>query len=150
MNSFVDVVDVIVSKLLSGNAASFALAKWGKALAVNKMFKHRTEIGLSELPLIMITRPEVVPDNWTLGEREYKHLLRFYFGFHQPDKSLAQDEIIQFEEAIEDDFLSYKESGSLPAGVWDIDSKAAINDEGYFHPVYFAVKDVEIFTARQL
>jgi hypothetical protein len=151
--SFTDVIDDLKTKLETNAALmAFCMEQWGNSLTVRKVYKKRIAVSLDELPLIMITAPRVDPREWTIGEIEREHRVRLYCGFHQEDLSLAQDQLVEFEELIEDVVLEYKQSGGgdLPAGILDIDPGPAENDEGSYHPVYFLVKDVQILAIRSL
>jgi hypothetical protein len=129
---------------------AFCNTEFGKVHTVKRVYKQRVEIDLSELPLIMITRPSVKAGPWRPSERDYTHTSRLYCGFQCEDRELAQELLIEFEEALDAAILVYKDPNKLLAGITDIDPQDAVNDEGYFHPVYFFVKDVEISETRQL
>jgi hypothetical protein len=137
---------------LEGNAAllSFCNSRFTKNHTVKRVFKKRTEIALDELPIILITRPTVKPGEWRPSERDYTHTVPLYCGFQCDDRELGQELLIEFEEILDAAVLVYKEPNRLPQGITDIDPRDTINDEGYFHPVYFFVKDVEISETRQL
>jgi hypothetical protein len=149
--SFNDTLDDLKTKLEeNAGILSFCNTQFGKNITVKRVFKHRTEVSLDELPIIMITRPDITPGGWRPSERDYVHIARLYCGFHMDDREKAQEILVEFEELIETAILQYKNPNSLPEGIDDIDPHGAINDEGYFHPVYFFVKDVEIIETRQL
>jgi hypothetical protein len=137
---------------MEGNAAllSYCNTQFGKNHTVKRVFKRRTEVSLDELPIIMITRPEVTPGRWRPTERDYTHTVRLYCGFQCDDRELAQELLIGFEEALDAAILVFKDPNKLLTGITDVDPQDAVNDEGYFHPVYFFVKDVEIIETRQL
>jgi hypothetical protein len=149
--SFNDTLDDLKSTL-EGNTglAAFCTAQFGKNHTVKRVFKKRTEISIDELPIVLITRPDVTPEKWRPTEREYTHNALVYCGFYCEDREAAQDILVEFEELMEAAILTYKNPSMLPEGITDIDPKAALNDEGYYHPVYFFVKAVEIQETRQL
>lgn len=144
-----DILDQVRGELEDA-LETFSSTTWGKTVAVRRVFKHRVEVALTDLPIIMITVPSVEGATWRPAERDYRPTMRLYCGFHQTDPEVAQSQLVLFDEAIEDTLLSLKEANNLPAGTEDIDPKNSVTDEGYFHPVYFFVKDVEIDIVRTL
>ena len=141
MASFIDVIDNLATTL-EDNAAlkSFCAEKWSKSLIVLTVFKERTEIQLSDLPIVLITRPETTKD-FSTGTRDGTHTVRLYCGFRQEDRLKAMKELIEFEEKLDDALLVDHTRGGIAI---DTDPKASANDEGKFHPVYFMVMDVTI------
>lgn len=139
-----------IQTTLEAQLSAFSAATWGKAAAVRRVFKHRVEVPLADLPIVMMTLPSVEGRTWRPAERDYRPTIRLYCGFHQTDPEAAQTQLVLFDEAIEDALLSLKEANNLPPGTEDIDPKNSVTDEGYFHPVYFFVKDVEIDVVRTL
>jgi hypothetical protein len=138
--SFNDTLNKLKTALQSNSALSaFCTAKWSKALTVERMYKHRVEISLDELPIILITRPHKKS-----GSTEEDHTVRLYFGFQQEDRTLAQSEAIEFEELIENAVIADRE---LDKTALLVEPKDTITDEGYLHPTYFGVKDLEIEVA---
>jgi hypothetical protein len=137
---------------LEGNAAllTYCNTRFGKAHVVKRMFKQRTEIGLEELPIILMTRPMIKPAPWRPAERDYTHTIMLYCGFYCEDREAAQGILVEFDEVIDAAVLEYKAPNELPAGITDIDPQDTVNDEGIYHPVYFFVKAVEISETRQL
>ena len=146
-NSFVDVISIFKSKLENNaNLQSFCQTKWGKVPAVKIVFKHRREISFQDMPLILVTRPQVGDRRIVRGGQEARHRLRLYCGFYQDDPEKALTEQIGFEEAVDDAVtLNNPFSGiALEAAVKD-----SVNDEGSYHPSYFTVMDVEILCQRR-
>ena len=143
MGSFNDALDAIKTTL-EGNAAlqSFCTSNFNAALTVKRVFKRRTEI--SAFPVILMTRPEV-KKMFLVGARDGTHTVRLYCGFHQPDKEKAQDNIVDFEELIDDALLA-QEPETLSA--MNIKPTISVNDEGMYHPHYFIVMDVEVHHRR--
>jgi len=149
--SFVDTLKDMTTTLGADTGLlAFCNAAFTKAHTVKRVYKPRVEIELADLPLIMITRPVLKAGVWRPTERDYTHTIRLYCGFQCDDRELAQELLIEFEEVLDAAILVYKDPNKLLAGITDIDPQDAVNDEGYFHPVYFFVKDVEISETRQL
>ena len=90
--SFTDVLDHLKSVLESdANLQSFCQASWGKNLAAQIVFKHRREIGMDQLPLILITRPQVRDRRGVRAQQEARHTVRLYCGFWQKDPARAEE-----------------------------------------------------------
>ena len=103
-SSFIPVIDNIVAVLeADSDISSFCFAQWKKGLTVKKVFRFRQEIGMDELPLVMITRPSVEKSTPYLGSKicETEHTLNLYCGFLQNDRKKAHDELVRFEELID-------------------------------------------------
>jgi hypothetical protein len=128
----------------------FCLAKWGKSVSVSRVFRQRTEIALAELPIILMTTPEVNPVRYMDFVREYEYTARLYAGFYQPSREKAQGELLEFEQLIDDALLYYRKTGKFPYCVIDINPGAAVNDEGRHAPVYFLVKDLRVDMRRDI
>lgn len=140
MPSFKGTLDDLVLALQSNSALNtFCREKWGRVPIVKKIFKFRTEIQIHDLPLIFVTRPMKKS-----GSTEAVHTARLYCGFHQPNREAAQDEMIEFEELVEDAVALDKERNKTALYT---EPKDTVTDEGYFHPVYFCVKEIEIMVA---
>ena len=145
MTSFTLTTDNIRTTLEGDSALdSFCLSKWGKSLTVRKEFRNRAEVPTSDLPLIMITRPGTGRTDIIQG-REWEHAVRLYCGFHQPDRTKAQDELVAFEELIEDALIADTMRGGTAI---DTDPESTANDEGLYHPVYFMVMELKIIAER--
>lgn len=145
MGSFTTVIDNLALTILNNAAlTTFCTAEWGKALTVVKAYRQRQEISLSDLPLLLITRPAVTK-HFRVGARDGTHTVRLYAGFYQPDKTLAMGEFIGLEEKIDDALLA---ADPNTLGAITISPTSSQNDEGEFHPVYFTVMDVEITHRR--
>lgn len=137
MSSFVDVINDLVSCLQTDtDLQNFCKSRWNKTLIVSKVFKHRTEINLSDLPIILLTWPGVEE-----GSTEDDNTIRLYSGFHQPVRELALEETIQFQEYIRLAVLKDKERNKLALYTR---KRSVVTDEGYYHPVYFSVRDIGI------
>lgn len=145
MSSGITIMNNIVTTLQSDSAvAAFCTAKWGKALKVLKVYKRRIEISAEDLPIILITRPQVEKE-FLVGARDVDNIIRLYAGFQQDDREKALDEIIEFEETIDDALLVDHTRGG---NAINTAPKASVNDEGEYHPVYFIAMDVAIKQRR--
>lgn len=139
------IVNNIVTTLQNDPAlTTYCTAQWGKALNVLKVYKRRIEISAEDLPIILITRPQVEKE-FLVGARDADHMVRLYAGFQQDDREEALDEIIEFEEKIDDALLVDHTRGG---NAINTDPKASVNDEGEYHPVYFIAMDVAIKQRR--
>lgn len=146
MSSFTAIISNIVTTLQNdADIASFCTTKWGKALTVMKVYKRRIEISAEDLPIVLITRPQADKKS-LIGARDVDNTVRLYAGFQQDDREKALDEIIEFEEKIDDALLVDHTRGG---NAINTDSKASVNDEGEFHPVYFIAMDVLVKHRRQ-
>lgn len=141
MSSFVLPYNNIVTTLQNNSALStFCNDKWGKALTVKKVYKKRIEINLDELPIILVTRPSVEKE-FLIGARDADHIVRLYCGFNQADREKAQEEIVEFEEKIDDALMvDHTRDGTAT----NTNPKSSVNDEGENHPSYFILMDVAI------
>lgn len=147
-NSFADVVDLIISALKNNaDLASFCSTNFKKTLTVRKGVKRREEVREDELPMLMVTVAGQQP-SYGAGRlllREYT--VRFFCGFKQDDRTKAPDQVLKFEELIEqavltDDTLNGDASSSTPGD--------SAYDEGFFHPVYFQVKEFKVLVERDI
>lgn len=141
MNSLTTDLEKIVT-LLSNDSAleSFCRSKWKKPLTVEKSFKARTEVHISKLPIIIITRP-TVKKSFLTGARDGAHISRFLCGFPQAHPAKILDEFIQFEEIIDDTLLSVHPE---TLGFKEINPLSSVNDEGIYKPSCFMVMEVEL------
>lgn len=144
MPSAGDIINNLKTTLeTNASIASFCSTKWGKTLTVKKVLKKRTEITLDEFPIILITRPSVGKKSPCLGTklRRTDQTIHLYCGFMQDDQTKSLDEIIEFEELLDDVLmLDPKRGGTATSSKLE----NSVNDEGMFHPVYFFVMDVVI------
>jgi len=145
-SSFTDIVDAVAT-LLADDAGLAVLTadKWNSALTVTKAFKLRQEVKVTDMPLVMITVPGQTTEYGTARTLYRTYRLRLYCGFQQTDRVAAQEEAIKFEEAIEQAFFSSTALDGLGAIVKPGDSAS---DEGFYHPVYFFVKEIHILVER--
>ncbi len=112
--SFVDTLKDMTTTL-EANTGLLALCntQFEKPHTVKRVYKQRVEVDLSALPLIMITRPVLKPGRWRPTERDYTHTVRLYCGFQCDDRELAQELLIEFEEALDAAILVYKDPNKL-------------------------------------
>ena len=145
MASFNDAIDALIT-LLETNPAltAFSLAKWQKRITVLAVYKDRLEVHDSELPLIMIVRPQVTPSY--LENKVYGgHVVSLTYGFLQNDKLKGQPEAIEFEEKITDALLLDPSLGGVTENVTP---GGTVVDAGRNHPRYFGVKSVDVMHKR--
>jgi len=143
MTSFKEIIKFIIEHRLNDPALlAYCQSAWRKPLRVKKTLRKRTEISTSEMPLIQITRPEILSDQENNIAYEREHTVSLYCLFHQPNVDLAFDEIIEFEEMIDLAMLGPDRTfGEL---IDHIDPGSSANDEGRFHPVYCIVKQYRV------
>jgi len=140
--SFVSTLADVVETLQDDpDLQGFAMTKWGKDVTVKRAFKRRIEIKLSELPIILVTRPRRVATEGLNRRKDYTHTVRLYAGFHQTDRVKANDDLIEFEELIDAALIADPSRGGTAI---DTELTASENDEGENHPGYFTVLDFEI------
>jgi hypothetical protein len=142
--SFIDNINAFKVRLENNQALNdFALTKFGKVCAVWKVFHNRTEIGHGDLPLIMITRPNLIRTPSNLSSRK-EHTVALYAGFLQYDRLLVLEQFIELDSLLEDAVMAKTNiQGDIPMAVEVTDST---NDEGLYHPVYFMVMQVKVKT----
>jgi hypothetical protein len=140
--SFTAVIDNLVATLQNDTAlTAYCNSEWGKGLTVKPVYKHRTEINLTDLPIVLITRPTLKKIFLVGGPRNEVHTMRLYCGFHQPDRAKALAEFIEYEEKIDGALIADRNRGGHAI---ETDPLTSINDEGEFHPVYFMVMEANI------
>lgn len=149
MNSttFNDVLDRVKTLIENDSVlAAFCTEKWGRAPSASVRFRSRREIGFAELPLILITRPQVTNRERVRHGRSGRHTVRLYAGFMQKDPELGAAELVEFEEKIEDALTRDNPFSdlALEAAVGD-----SINDEGAQPPAYFTVMHLEVLFQRK-
>ena len=147
--SFIDGINFIQTTLLNDAALkAFSLDSWNKAPMILPVFKKRVEIDVRDLPIILVTRPQVLK-TLLVGARDGVNTVRLYCGFLQNAREQALAQIIQFEEKIDDALLTQEATNAAnAAGIKYINPKSSVNDEGMYHPVYFIAMDVEISHRR--
>lgn len=145
--SFVAALTALANQI-TGNTPlqAFSQAKWGKPLTAKLSFRRRTEVNLSALPTVLITRPRVSKRRDASGGQEGLHSVRLYFGFYQPDPDKVVGEQIGLEELLEDAINS---DTSLGDTADEVNIGDSTNDEGKQHPSCFTVMDLGIIFQRQ-
>lgn len=144
--TFLDVLDRTRTLLENNpNLSEFCLDRWGYGLTAEIGFRHRREIAFSELPLVLITRPQVTSRSRHRHGREGTHTMRLYAGFQNPDMSAGARELIEFEELIEDAL-----TGSNPFRDLCLSAEVgdSANDEGAQPPAFFLVVQVNCLYRR--
>ena len=135
-----------VKARIEGNAAlqAYFEEQFGRRLTVKKSYKNREEINVGDLPVLMITRPQVgrsVSGNVTTRSHE----LLLYLGFHYPntdDLELPLEYFIEIDERLAD-AVARKTDLADDRAMYVIVGESA-NDEGAFHPVYFQTMHLTI------
>jgi len=146
MGSFTDVIDNITTTLEDDTALqAFCADKWSRSLSAKAAWRKRVEIGLDELPVVLVTRPRTRNKN-RHEIRDADHTVMLYCGFNQPDRDLILKEQIRFIELIENALLADVTRGGTAINTLIEDS---VNDEGKFAPACFSVVAVEIYHRRR-
>ena len=147
-NSFADVFDLIVAALRNNaDLAAFCSADFKKTLTVRKGVKRREEIREDELPIVMVSVAGQ-QSSYGAGRLLYReYAVRFFCGLKQDDRPKAPDQVLRFEELIEqavltDTALNGDASSSTPGD--------SAYDEGFYHPVYFMVKEFRVLVERDI
>jgi hypothetical protein len=141
--SFVPTIkDLEAALKADADLAAFIAANFpGKSLTVKRVFRDREEIKTSDLPLLMLTRPSRSVEYALNDIDDDNHQVRGYFLFHESDRTIAQDLVIEGEEAIVDAAIKDPERSGLAS---DTAFLRSANDEGKFHPVYGVMIDLQI------
>lgn len=142
--SFIDNINALKVRL-ENNAAlnAYAVNNYGKVFKVMKVYKNRVEIQLSDLPIIMITRPSVRRTPGNLSSRK-DHSVSLYAGFRQEDRETSLEQFIELDELLEAAVIAKTALfGDVPMSVEVNDS---LNDEGMYHPSYFLAMNLTVKT----
>jgi len=126
--------------LLATNSGIAALFP-GKTIKAVRRYKPRAEVHVSDLPIIMITRPRATTEPGSNISGFQDHTVALYFGFNCENREQAQDLLIRAEEAIE---TCVMQDPTLGGRVMYTSPGNSANDEGKWHPVYFFVKEIVI------
>lgn len=144
---FTEVLDRLKNVLVTNkNLQTLSMIAWKKQVAVKVMFRKRVEIPLSDMPVILITRPAVRDRDHVRDRQTARHTVRLYCGFVQNNHEAATAQQVDFEEAIDD---ALTKGNPLRDMALETNVTDSVNDEGYFHPTYFTVMDVEILHERK-
>lgn len=142
MSSFQEALQVLKANLeVNERLQAFSREKWNRELSARIVFRHRQEISVKVLPLIMITRPMILDREKLTNLRRAEHVVRLYAGFYQKDPEKAVLEQVEFEELIDDALMT---DPSLGGKVIDTRVDNSINDEGGQHPSYFTLIDLKV------
>lgn len=144
-DSFVTVLDKIVDALKTDVNLTAFCKTLGKEQTVRKGLKKREEILLTELPIIMLTVPQQTSEQAASGVLGKTYTLRLYCGFDESDRVKAVENLIKFEEFVEQALLN---SATLNSAVALLVPGNSANDEGFFHPAYFLAKDFTVTVER--
>ena len=107
--SFTDIMERIKADLAAGSLAALVATYWpDKALARRIAFKPRLQIGIDELPVLMITSPADEKGDRSSFDRQHREEIRLYFGFHDTDPERAPIRMVKAVEALDDDILRYR------------------------------------------
>lgn len=148
MNSttFLDVLDRTKSLLESdADLSAFCQAKWGQALTAEIGYRARREIAFSELPLALITRPQISDRQRVRAGREGRHTIRIYAGFKNTDKTAGTRELVEFEEKIEDALTRHTPFSDL---CLEAEVAESVNDEGAISPAFFLAMNLSVLFRR--
>ena len=124
---------------------AFFTDKFNKALTVKKVYKNRTEITATDLPLLMITRPQIVRTFGGSRAVNKEHSVLLYVGFHYDkvnDLELPLDYFIELDDLLEDAVLTKLAVTGDKAFAVSVEDSA--NDEGMLHPIYFMSMHLKI------
>jgi hypothetical protein len=147
-DSFTETTDKFIAALEdNADLGTFCITKYGKALSVKKMYKATTDVLSAELPLIMLTSPTQANEYVAARLLHRTHTVRLYCGLEQSDREKAQDELVDFEEYVEQAVLN---DVNLNGPGVDIKFGSSTNDEGTAHPVYFITKDFLVLIERSI
>ncbi|MCP4747298.1 MAG: hypothetical protein GY874_14330 [Desulfobacteraceae bacterium] len=141
--TFKDVLTAIKHQLESDPAlTAFFKDRFSKTHTVDIAYKHRKNIQLSELPIILITRSSVEKQQ----DLTALHTVNFYAGFHQKDRKAGVIDAVVLEDLLDAAVLADTTFSGLADSSRVLSSA---NDEGVYQPVYFCVTTVEVkFTRR--
>ena len=125
---------------------AFFVNNFGKALKVVKAYKNRTEIAFDDLPILMITRPQIDRSYGGSKGVNKEHHIFLYVGFHYDkvdDLELALDYFVELDDLLEDAvstrLLSVAEDKAFVVSI-----EESANDEGMLHPIYFMKMHLKI------
>jgi hypothetical protein len=122
----------------NGPLNAYFTEKFNKALSVKKVFKNRVEIGSSDLPLLMITRPQVARNFGGSKSTNKEHSILLYLGFYYDntaDLELPLDYFVEIDDLLEDAVQTKLPLAGDKSFAVTVEDSA--NDEGMLHPVYF-------------
>jgi hypothetical protein len=143
--SFITYINALKVRLENNaDLQNYFVDKFGEGLTVKKVFKDRTAIDQADLPLCMITRPDVgrTPAG-NATKREHSVLL--YVGWPYEDLADLEKPLEYFIDI--DDLLEVavmtKSQAAGDMGMY-IAVEDSANDEGLYHPIYFQTMHLKI------
>ena len=143
MPTFNDALDNLVTILRDyPPLVEFGQDKWGKEFTVKRRFQKKTELGTSEMPVILIIRPEVVKD-FQLQARDGTHTVLLFVGFLQDDRELAQAELVELEEILDDAVLA-----NYTLGDTVLSAMPGPSTNESEHPKYWLIMQVDVLHRR--
>lgn len=122
----------IIATIQASAAVSTVAGRTGKSLTVRVGYKVRQEINVSDLPIVMIVRPERKLES--IAARQYGHEFVIFVGLNCETREDAPGLLDDLENAIEDALV---ENYSLNGTAVDVNFIGSSNDMGMYHPVYF-------------
>ncbi len=125
---------------------AFCKETWTKELNVRLAFKKRQEIPMKDLPVVLVTSPNVGKREEKASGREAWRRVRLYAGFYQKDMGRGVLEQILFEELID---AALAKDTSLGETALDMRFLDSANDEGIYQPAWFTVIDIEVLYSRE-
>lgn len=140
--SFIPALEKLRSLMeTDASLVSYCTTTLGKVITGHRRFKLRTEVGMDELPVALITKPssDKTSDSCIAGTSI--DLVRMYIGFFCDDLDQAQDILVMLEQLIDSAIMM---DPTLTGLVEYTYPGSSANDEGMFHPVYFMVKEFHI------
>lgn len=141
MSSVFDALKALKNTLETDPAlSSFAMHDFYRELSVRLAYRNRDELNVGDLPVIIITRPRVTKQFRT-GVVDGDHTVMMYMVFTQEDREKATEELITFEELVDDAIRSNNTLNGTAINVTPVES---VNDEGKNHPIYCIVTELTI------
>jgi hypothetical protein len=143
--SYTAITAQIISTIQKSALVTLVLSRIGstRPLTVKSGFKTRQEINVSDLPLVLVVRPERKMQ--IISAKQYEHSVILFVGIHCESRETAPGLLDDLENAIED---ALTQNYTLNGTAVEVNYIASANDMGTFHPVYFTTMQFDI-TARK-
>lgn len=119
---------------------AYVAANFPRPLTVRFAYKNRAELSAADLPVVILTRPNV-KKRFQTGVRDGDHTVLMYTVFQQDDRDLGPLQLIELEEKIDDAITADVTLGSTVISALP---EASANDEGKNHPVYCMILSLDI------
>ena len=120
--------------------SDFVSENFSRSLTIRFAYRFRDELNVGDLPALIITRPRV-SKRFATGVRDGSHTVMLYLVFHQDDREKGAEQLITFEELLDDAIV---DDVTLGGAVISAVPKETVNDEGKHHPVYCIVTEIEL------